>query len=82
MIGGKDGLLYPAPGLGPQTSAHLCREGGVATQTPVPLWNDPSRDDPLEFLQRLATLAPHPRLHLIRFHGVLAPNAALRWAHS
>jgi len=32
---------------------------------------------PLEFLQRLAALVPRPRLHLIRFHGVLAPNAAL-----
>ena len=33
---------------------------------------------PLEFLQRLAALVPRPRLHLIRFHGVLAPNTALR----
>jgi len=33
---------------------------------------------PLEFMQRLAALAPRPRLHLIRFHGVLAPNAKLR----
>ena len=33
---------------------------------------------PLEFLQRLAALVPRPRLHLIRFHGVLAPHAALR----
>ena len=33
---------------------------------------------PLEFLQRVAALVPRPRLHLIRFHGVLAPNAALR----
>ncbi len=33
---------------------------------------------PLEILQRLAALVPRPRLHLIRFHGVLAPNAALR----
>ena len=33
---------------------------------------------PLEFLQRLAALVPRPRLHLIRFHGVLAPNSALR----
>ncbi len=31
---------------------------------------------PLEFMQRLAALVP--RLHLIRFHGVLAPNAKLR----
>jgi hypothetical protein len=33
---------------------------------------------PLEFMQRLAALIPRPRLHLIRFHGVLAPNARLR----
>ena len=28
--------------------------------------------------QRLAALVPRPRLHLIRFHRVLAPNAKLR----
>ena len=33
---------------------------------------------PVEFMQRLAALVPRPRLHLIRFHGVLAPNAKLR----
>jgi hypothetical protein len=33
---------------------------------------------PLEFMQRLAALVPSPRLNLIRFHGVLAPNAKLR----
>jgi hypothetical protein len=33
---------------------------------------------PLEFMQRLAALVPRPRLHLIRFHGVLASNAKLR----
>jgi hypothetical protein len=33
---------------------------------------------PLEFMQRLAALVPRPRLHLIRFHGVLAPHAKLR----
>ncbi|MDQ3565052.1 MAG: transposase [Pseudomonadota bacterium] len=33
---------------------------------------------PLEFMQRLAVLVPRPRPHLIRFHGVLAPNAKLR----
>ncbi|WP_394808813.1 transposase [Nitrosomonas sp.] len=30
---------------------------------------------PLEFMQRLAALVPRPRPNLIRFHGVLAPNA-------
>jgi hypothetical protein len=33
---------------------------------------------PLAFMQRLAALVPRPRLHLIRYHGVLAPNAKLR----
>ena len=35
---------------------------------------------PLEFMQLLAALVPRPRLHLIRFHGVLAPHAKLRAA--
>ena len=35
---------------------------------------------PQEFMQRLAALVPRPRLHLIRFHGVLAPHAKLRAA--
>lgn len=33
---------------------------------------------PMEFMQRLAALNPRPRFNLIRFHGVLAPNARLR----
>ena len=33
---------------------------------------------PLEIMQRLAAMVPRPRLHLIRFHGVLAPNAKVR----
>jgi hypothetical protein len=37
-----------------------------------------SRQPPLEFMQRLAALVPRPRLHLFRFHCVLAPNAKLR----
>ena len=44
-------------------------------------WRDGTsnpRLSPLEFMQRLAALAPRPRLHQIRFHGVLAPNAKLR----
>jgi len=31
-------------------------------------------------MQRLAVLVPRPRLHLIQFHGLLAPNATLRKA--
>ena len=46
-------------------------------------WRDGTthiRMSPLEFMQRLAALVPRPRLHLIRFHGVLAPNVGLRAA--
>ena len=42
------------------------------------LWRDGTTHpvlSPLEFLQRLAALVHRPRLHLIRYHGVLAPNA-------
>ena len=38
------------------------------------------RMSPLELMRPLAALVPRPRLHLTRFHGVLAPNARLRAA--
>ena len=34
---------------------------------------------PLEFLERLALLIHPPRIHRHRYHGVLAPNAKLRF---
>ena len=34
--------------------------------------------EPVAFLHRLAALLPTPYLHLVRYHGVLAPNAARR----
>ena len=34
---------------------------------------------PLEFLERLALLIHPPRIHRHRYHGVLAPNARLRY---
>jgi hypothetical protein len=54
--------------------------GNVVLQLKSP-WRDGTTHivmSPLEFRQRLAALVPRPRLHLIRFHGVLAPNAGLR----
>lgn len=32
----------------------------------------------LELVEKLAVLVPPPRIHLVRFHGVFAPNAKLR----
>jgi len=34
--------------------------------------------EPLDFIARLATLVPKPRVNLTRFHGVFAPNSRLR----
>ena len=33
---------------------------------------------PFELIEKLAALVPPPRLNLIRYHGILAPNAAFR----
>jgi hypothetical protein len=33
--------------------------------------------EPLELLEKLAALTPRPRINLVLYHGVLAPNA--RW---
>ena len=34
--------------------------------------------DPLDFIAKLAALAPKPRVNLTRFHGVFAPNSKYR----
>lgn len=36
--------------------------------------------EPIDFIARLAALVPKPRINLTRYHGVLAPNHALRAA--
>ncbi len=58
----------------------LNRAGDVVLQLKSPYHDGTTHVvmSPLEFMQRLAALVPRPRLHLIRFHGVLAPNARLR----
>ena len=33
---------------------------------------------PLELIEKLAALVPPPRVNLVRYHGVFAPNSALR----
>ena len=58
----------------------LNRAGDVVLQLKSPYQDGTTHIvmSPLEFMQRLAALVPRPRLNLIRFHGVLAPNAKLR----
>ena len=33
---------------------------------------------PLELIEKLSALVPQPRMHLVRYSGVLAPNAKMR----
>ncbi len=58
----------------------LNRAGDVVLQLKSPYHDGTTHVvmSPLELMQRLAALVPRPKLHLIRFHGVLAPNAKLR----
>ena len=52
-------------------SQRLC----FALKTP---WSDGTSHlllSPMELLEKLAALVPPPRLHLLRYHGVLAPRA-------
>jgi hypothetical protein len=45
------------------------------------MWSDGSTDfiyEPQDFMAKLAALVPAPRVHLIRFHGILAPAANWR----
>ncbi|MGH8566211.1 MAG: transposase [Gammaproteobacteria bacterium] len=64
----------------PNERLTLNRAGDVVLQLKSPYHHGTTHIvmSPLEFMQRLAALVPRPRLHLIRFHGVLAPNATLR----
>jgi len=44
-------------------------------------WSDGTQAllfSPMEFMEKLAALVPQPRIHLTRFHGVLAPHHAWR----
>ena len=63
----------------------LMRQGYLVKEQGMTYIADMDTDNPLASLQAAAcshriALGPRRRLHLIRFHGVLAPNAGLRAA--
>ena len=54
-----------------------CNAAGQVVLKLKTAWRDGTTHivmSPLEFMQRLAALVPRPRLHLIHFHGGLAPS--------
>ena len=58
----------------------LREDGQVQYQLKRPFSNGTTHIvfSPVDFLSKLAALIPRPRHHLVRYHGVLAPNAKLR----
>jgi len=71
--------LRPAVG---QTRLLAMPDGTFVLELPR-RWRDGTTHlifDPMELLERLAVLVPRPRVHLILYHGVLAPRAAWRRA--
>jgi hypothetical protein len=62
-----------------QERLRLLADGRVLVQLKR-VWADGTSHllfEPLEFLEKLAALTPRPRINLLLYHGVLAPNA--RW---
>jgi hypothetical protein len=56
------------------------RDGGIVYRFKKS-WSDGTQAvyfSPLEFIEKLVALIPPPRIHLTRFHGVLAPNHRIR----
>jgi len=65
-----------------QQRLHRRADGHVVVTLQRP-WRDGTRAlvfPPLAVLERLAALTPRPRINLLLYHGVLAPNAAWRAA--
>ena len=58
----------------------LTRNGRVSYQLKTPWRNGTTHVifEPLNFISRLASLVPRPRINLTRFHGVFAPNSQYR----
>jgi hypothetical protein len=64
-------------------SLSLTAGGKVRYQLKTPYNNGTTHVvfEPLDFLARLATLVPRPRVNLTRYHGVFAPNSAHSGGH-
>ena len=58
----------------------MTRNGQVRYELKTPWRNGTTHVifEPLDFISRLASLIPKPRVNLTRFHGVFAPNSKSR----
>jgi hypothetical protein len=63
-----------------QDRLHILDDGKVRYDMKR-VWADGTKAivlEPLDFIARLCALVPPPYFHMVRFHGLLAPNCALR----
>ena len=60
-----------------ETRLSLAHDGRVRYQLKTPYRDGTTHVifEPLDFIARLAALVPKPRVNLVRFHGVFAPNS-------
>jgi hypothetical protein len=58
----------------------MTRNGRVRNELKTPWRNGTTHVifEPLDFISRLVSLVPKPRVNLTRFHGVFAPNSKYR----
>ena len=58
----------------------MTRNGRVRYELKTPWRNGTTHVlfEPLDFISRLVSLVPKPRVNLTRFHGVFAPNSKYR----
>jgi hypothetical protein len=57
-----------------------CENGDIGYGLKTP-WSDGTyavRFSPMEFIEKLVALIPQPRIHMTRYHGVLAPHHRMR----
>ena len=55
--------------------------GWQSAAAPAPAWSDGTRAirfEPSELLEKLAAMIPKPRVNLLVYHGVFAPNSRRR----
>ena len=73
-------LLYGGRGPVANERLELLPDGRVSYRMKRPAANATTHlvSSPVDFLRRLAAITPPPRVNLLRFHGVFAPNAHLR----
>ena len=75
----KVGALGEHPGVTARAN-RLAQGTSCATRKPYPSPSGATHVifEPLDFISRLVSLVPKPRVNLTRFHGVFAPNSKYR----